>query len=227
MKRIILILLVIIPSLAYSQKDIFDESIEGLDKVDEFLIEEISSFSAFPQVHSNTIRVFKKILEISDLCKEQQITKNSLSSDLLSNYKVQLFYKKLNDIQVFAETFEELLRPFHAGNSSGLNENQMNIIDQLLRVAGWKITLLDINCKDAYFYEYQFKEFKMMFIKNALPKSNFGDLIQTVLEVEFTFDHYGESSRYNVGGGLYRMIQFKDDENFHYYKVIKARSVRI
>ena len=36
----------------------------------------------------------------------------------------------------------------------------------------------------------------------------------------------GLEGKYYVGGSKYRMIQFKDNENVSYRKVVKAKSIR-
>jgi len=228
MKRILIFLLLIIPSLAFSQNDIIDESIEQLEKLNEILIGDISSFCAYPQIHNNTIKVYNKILDTNDFCKKQQNTKYSLSSSSLSNYKVKKYFARLNEIQSLSEIFEELLRPIGSGISSGLNQNQKKILDIMLNEVGWKITVLNINCRDACFYEYEFNGFKMTFIQNTLPLSDL-DITSSknLIEVSFTNNYHGSGGNYNIGAGKCRMIQYKDDKNISYYKIIKASSIRI
>lgn len=226
MRIMLSIILLSISSLCFAQKDIYDESLDQINKVNDMLVDCMASFLEFPSVHSNTIKIYDRILTIKNLSKEQQASKFNISSSILSNPKVQLYYKTVDNVFAYSEAFEELLRPFKGLNSAGLTQNQMTLLDPLFRRFGWTISLLDINCRDAHFYEYVFKECKLMFIKNALPPADYYNSINNNIEVDFTYDYMGTGGRYYVGGGKYRMIQFLDDENKKYRKVIKATSER-
>lgn len=215
-----------IPSLSFAQKDVFDQSIEEINKVNDVLIDCMASFMEFPEIHSNTIKIYDRILTIKNLCKDQQSSKYQMSSSILSNPKVQQYYRIIDQMQIYADVFEELLRPFKGYNSAGLSQNQMTLLDPMFRKFGWRIALLDIACRDAYFYEYELKGCKMMFIKNALPPADYNNAIYNNIEVNFTYNYHGIGGKYYIGGGKYRMIQFQDDKNPKYYKVIKAISER-
>lgn len=227
MRRIVFSLLfLLMPLFSFAQKDVFEQSIEEINKVNDILIDCMASFMEFPETHSNTINIYDRVVTIKKLCKDQQSSKYQMSTSILSNPKVQQYYRMIDQIQIYADIFEELLRSFKGYNSAGLSQDQMGILDPMFRKFGWKINLLDINCKDAYFYEYQLKGCKMMFIKNTLPPNDYRNYIYHNIEVDFTYDYYGTGGKYYVGGGLYRIIQFKDDENVKYHKVIKASSER-
>lgn len=226
MKKIILSLLLLMPLLSFAQQDIYDQNIEEIKKVNDVLIDCMTSFMEFPEIHTNTIKVYDRMLMIKDLCKDQQSSKYQMSTSIISNPKVQQYYRIIDKMQIYANAFEELLRSFKGYNSAGLSQNQMTLLDPLFRKFGWKISLLDINCKDSYFYEYQLKGCKMMFIKNTLPPNDYQNYVYHNIEVDFTYDYYGTGGKYYLGGGLYRMIQFQDDENVKYHKIIKATSER-
>lgn len=227
MKKVLFFLL-FIPSLAFSQNDVYDESLRVLDKLNDALLDCMASFLEFPEMHSNTIKVYDQTLEINNVLKDQRFNPSAYENPqvICSNPKVQRYYKKVDEMRVYADIFEELLRNFKGYNSAGLSQSQMNILDPLFRKFGWKITLLNIDVKDAYFYEYELKGCKMMFIKNNLPLADYNNSIYNNIEVDFTYDYLGIGGKYYVGGGIYRMIQFKDDKNPNYYKVIKASSER-
>lgn len=79
---------------------------------------------------------------------------------------------------------------------------------------------------DAYFVEYSYGSFRMMFVKSILPANDYRNQIYNNIEVTFTYDRqYGGGGCYIVGGNMYRMIQFKDDENHSYNIILKANSV--
>lgn len=66
-----------------------------------------------------------------------------------------------------------------------------------------------------------------MFIKSTRPKNDYRNNIYYNIAVTFTYEGInGEEWECYVGGNKYRMIQFKDDKNVRYQKVIKAKSVR-
>jgi hypothetical protein len=228
MKKSLLSLFILIPSFCFAQNDVFNESLIVLNKINNGLLDCMASFMEFPGTHNNTIKVYDQILEIKNALKDQQFNPSAYENPqaIWSNAKVQQYYKKVDEMRLYADIFEELLRNFKGYNSAGLSQDQMIVLDPLLRKFGWKATLLDINCKDVYFYEYQLKGCKMMFIRNNLPPADYSNSIYNNIEVDFTFDYYGTGGKWYVGGGKYRMIQFQDDENLKYYKVIKATSER-
>jgi len=202
MKKIFLILFILLPVLVFSQKDRIDDSLEHLDKVEINLYSNIESFMKSPEKHANTIKVYSEIEGLNDFCKKQLSVKNTLSSSLLSNNKVQEYLNRINDLQ-----------------------NQMSFLDQMFRQFGWKITMLDISCKDAYFYEYQLNGCKMMFVRNTLPQPDYSNNIFNDINVEYTYNNKSKGL-YCVRGGFYRLIQFTDDTQNRYSVVIKASSER-
>ncbi len=225
MKKLFLILFILIPMVVFSQKDRIDESLEYLDKVEINLYSNIESFMKSPEKHANTIKVYDEIESLNDFCKKQLSVKNTLSSSMLSNNKVQEYFNRINDIQTLTTTYIELLRPLAGYNSGGLAQNQMSFLDQMFRQFGWKITMLDISCKDAYFYEYQLNGCKMMFIRNTLPQPDYSNNIFNDINVEYTYNNKSKGL-YCVRGGFYRLIQFTDDTQNRYSVVIKASSER-
>lgn len=226
MKKLFISLVVLLPLITYAQKDTFDESIEAIDFLDDQLSDYYSSFLENPQIHSNTLKVLSKITDIYNFCKEQQTTKNSISYELLSYPKVQEYYKKLNDLQLFTDIFYELLRPFNGYFSSGINQNQMSILEEFFRASNWKITHLDIKCEDVDFYEYERNGCKLMFIKNNLPEDEYR-YIYNYVKVNYSFNSYDQCRLFVIiKGNRYRMIQFRDDQNTNYRKILKAISNR-
>lgn len=217
-----------IPLSSISQENVFDQSLEMINKMNDLLVDCMASFLQFPEEHSNTLKIYDTILTIKNMCKEQQSSKYMMSNSILSHPKVQQYYAVVDQMEIYSSCFEELLRPFAGHNSAGLTQDQMFLLDPLFRKFGWEIKLLDIQCKDAYFYEYKLKGCKMMFIENTLPPNDYDNAIYNNIEVTFTYDYYGlgAGGQWYVGGGKYRMIQFRDNEETQYYKVLKAKSER-
>lgn len=102
----------------------------------------------------------------------------------------------------------------------------MFFVVDCLKGMGWTEKVLGVECDNAYFVEYQYQGFKMLFIKNTLLAKQYDYTPGpcNLIEVDFTYDHLGLGGSYNVGAGKYRMIQYKDDVKSDYYKVIKATS---
>lgn len=219
---------ILISSHCFAQRDVFDQSLEAIKKVNGLLVDCIASFLEFPESHNNTVKVYDQILEIKTAVKDQKFDPSAYENPqaIWSNPKVQRYYKQVEEIQILTLIFEELLRTFKGYGSGGLTQEQITLINPLFREMGWKITLLDVDCKDAYFYEYEYKSFKMMFVKNTLPPADYRNQIYNGIQVEFTY-HNGLGGMYAVQGGLYRMIQYTDDKNPNYGKVIKATSRRM
>ena len=226
MRKILLYFILFIPLSSFSQEDVFDQSLEMINKCNDLLLDCMASSLEFPEEHSNTLLVYDRVLEIKKMCKEQQSSRYKMSNSVLSHPKVQQYYTIVDRMEIYSDCFEELLRSFAGYNSAGLTQDQMSLLDPLFKKFGWRIKLLDIQCKDVYFYEYELKGCKMLFIKNALPPNDYDNAICNNIEVDFTYDYYGTGGQWYVGGGKYRMIQFKDNEKTQYHKVIKAKSER-
>lgn len=101
------------------------------------------------------------------------------------------------------------------------------LLEPLFDEAGWEKRILNVTCPDAYFVEYSYEDFKMMFVKSTRPRNDYMNNCYHNIEVTFTYEGaYGAGGSYYVGGNKYRMIQFKDNENVSYRKVVKAKSIR-
>jgi hypothetical protein len=224
MKSVLTSIMLLFPMLGYTQNDVFDQSLEVARQLNEYLADGIASFLEYPDSHSNTLIVYNRVLTVKDACDEQLYSRSKMSNSILAQPKVQQYYTMIRNTKMLADAFDELLKPFCGYNSPGISQNKMNIIlDPLFRAMGWNISILPIDCKDVYFYEYKTKNGKMMFIKNNLPPDTLYSLASNNVEVTFTYTHR-PGGIYVVGGGLYRMIQFCDDENPHYYNVVQATS---
>jgi hypothetical protein len=214
--------------IGLAQNNAFDKSVEDANKINGLLVDVIASFMEYPEVHSNTLIVYNKISTIRDACKNLQATKYEISNSIFIQPKVQQFYKIIDQTKMLADAFGDLLTPLTGYGSAGVPQARMNILlDPLFKAMGWKISILPVECKDAYFYEYERKGYKMMFIKSHLPPDDYKNNIFHNIEVTFTYDNGPYGGTYVVGGSKYRMIQFKDDENPHYYKVTRASSKRL
>lgn len=229
MKRILFILLIgVIPmSFLYGQKDMFDESIEMANQVNDLLVDAVASFMEYPYDHQNTIVVYNRLKKVAEVCDKALENKYEILRDY-DNWKTRLYIEKLEHTKIVADAHEELLKVIIGYNSSGIEWEVMNVVlNPLFDEAGWQRTKLDVNCNDAEFYEYSCGNFKIMFIRNLLPANDYRNGIYHNIEVTFTYaGAYSGGGSYYVGGGKYRVIQYKDDSHTVYYKVMKAQSVR-
>lgn len=208
-------------------QDEYDRSIKELEKINNAFLDAASSFLKYPYDHDNTMIVFDQLKRLNATYKKIQSDRyNNISK--LDNYKVRYFYDMTDRMQAFAAVFEELLREITGYNSSGIEGAEMEtLLEPIFNEFGWEKRMLNLTCSDAYFVEYSYKDFKMMFIKSTRPKNDYRNNIYYNIAVTFTYEGInGEEWECYVGGNKYRMIQFKDDKNVRYQKVIKAKSVR-
>lgn len=224
--RLLVFAMCIFCSVSLFSQDEFDKSLNELEKVNNLLLDATGSFLRFPDNHSNTIIVFNRLKELNILYKKMQSNKYEVL-ERWENHKTKLFYDTVDKMQAITDIFEELLRTITGYNSSGIEGVEMEILlEPLLIGTGWEKKLLNISCDNVYFVEYKYGTFKMMFIKSTLPANDYRIQSYHNLEVTFTYEgNYGGGSYY-VGGNKYRMIQFKDDQNHSYHKIMKAKSVR-
>lgn len=226
MKLLIFFVCLICTTPSFSQ-DNYDRSLNELEKVNNLLLDASASFLKFPNNHSNTTIVFNQLKKLNTIYKEIQSNKYEVLSKW-DNYKVRLFYDTTDKMQAITDAFEELLRTIAGYTSSGIEGAVMEILlEPLFDKTGWEKRILNITCSDAYFVEYSYEDFKMMFIKSTRPRNDYMKNCYHNIEVTFTYEGpYDVGGSYYVGGNKYRMIQFKDDENISYRKVVKAKSVR-
>ncbi len=206
-------------------QDMFDESLETIEKFNNLFVDEVGSFLDDPYNHQNSLRVFEKMKEFNDIYKDLQSKKYEVLSKW-DNYKTRKYYDSIDKMQAIAEAFEELLRPIAGYAGRGIDGAEMEILlEPLFESMGWKKRMINVVCDDAYFCEYERGDFKMMFVKNTRSKSDYSRGINNTIIVDFTYENaYGAGGAYYVAGGVYRMIQLKDSENIIYRKLLKANS---
>ncbi|WP_239448812.1 hypothetical protein [Mediterranea sp. An20] len=190
------------------------------------MVDMIASFTRFPWNHQNTIVVFNQLKKQNKAY--QAIQTMRYDSKMLrgwGDYQITAFFNRVDKMQAVVDVYEELLRTIAGYNSAGIEGPEMEILlEPLLLDSGWYKKKLDVACEHAYFVEYGFGDFKMMFIKSILPANDYRNMKYNNIEVTFTYEGYAGGGSWYVGGNKYRMIQFKDDENTQYYRVVKAKS---
>ena len=227
MKRIFFILCFVYPFVAFAQSGYsYKQACQDLEKLDNAMIDMIASFTRFPENHKNTIVVFNQLKKQNEAYKAIQNLRydyNILKG--WEDYQITAFYSRVDKMQAIADVYEELLRTIAGYNSAGIEGPEMEILlEPLLLDSGWYKKKLDVSCEHAYFVEYGFGNFKMMFIKSILPANDYRNMKYNNIEVTFIYEGYARGGSWYVGGNKYRMIQFKDDENTQYYRVVKAKS---
>lgn len=201
----------------YSQSS-EDRAYGAYQQLEDLTYDAIASFCQHPNVHKNTLVVFETLEKISKPVSD--ICSMSAPDDAMD------LYTKYENLNFQIDCFRELLKVICGYNSAGLKDDQMFFVVDCLKGMGWTEKVLGVECDNAYFVEYQYQGFKMLFIKNTLPAKQYDYTPgpSNLIEVDFTYDHLGLGGSYNVGAGKYRMIQYKDDVKSDYYKVIKATS---
>ena len=229
MKRLIFALWILYPFVVFAQGSYsYQQACQNLEKLDNAMVDMIASFTRFPKNHQNTIVVFNQLEKQN---KAYQAIQNLRYDHKMfkgwEDYQLTVFYNRVDKMQAIADVYEELLRTIVGNNSAGIEGPKMEILlEPLLLDSGWYKKKLDVSCEHAYFVEYGFGNFKMMFVKSILPANDYRNMKYHNIEVTFTYENYAGGGSWYVGGNKYRMIQFKDDENPHYYQVAKAKSIR-
>ena len=226
-RRILILIICMSNSISLCSQDMFDKSLQELEKVNAILVDVAASFLENPYDHGNTLVAFNRLQLLNKAYKELQNNKYEALSQW-DNYKVRLFYDKVDKMQAITDALEELIKPIAGYNSAGIEGPNFEILlVPLFDEAGWKKRMLPIKCEHAYFIEYTYGEFKMMFVKSILSANDYRNQVYNNIEVSYEFagQFAGGGSMY-VGGNKYRMVQFKDDVNPSYNNIAKASSVR-
>ena len=229
MRLFVFILWSLCPFLAFAQSGYsYKQACQDLERLDNAMVDVIASFTRFPEKHQNTIVVFNQLKKQNEAYKA--IQKLRYDNNILrgwEDYQITVFYNQVDKMQAIADAYEELLSTIAGYNSGGIEGPVMEILlEPLLLDSGWYKKNLEVSCEHAYFVEYGFGNFKMMFIKSILPANDYRNMKYNNIEVTFTYEGYAGGGSWYVGGNKYRMIQYKDDENSKYYRVVKAESVK-
>jgi hypothetical protein len=231
-KKNLIIVGLLISINSFSQRDVFDESLNAINQINDFLVDCMISFLSFPESHSNTIIVYDQIVTIKNTLSEQQQLKYRNPKSILSKPKVLQYYNTVDKMEITAGIFIELLKPFMGHRMSIFTQPEMDALNSFFKVFEWNVELLNIRCNDAYFWEYSKNGCKIMFVENTLPFPDserwaYSDDPRANNYIEVTcFDKVGLLSKHVIRGGTYKLIQFQDDENFNYKKLTKVYSVR-
>ena len=99
----------------------------------------------------------------------------------------------------------------------------------------WSCKKLSVNCSDIIFYEYTYKNFKMLLAYNTRSEASRSQKEQGIYndnEVKCfaynkAFRRVDWFAKLVVRGGKYRIVEFKDDTNNVYNNLLKATSKRL
>lgn len=222
------VLWVIYPFVVFAQSSYsYRQACQDLDRLDNAMVDVIASFTRFPWNHQNTIVVFNQLKKQNKAYQAIQAMRYDYKMlKGWEDYQITAFFSRVDKMQAVADVYEELLRTIAGYNSAGIEGPEMEILlEPLLLDSGWYKKKLEVSCEHAYFVEYGFGDFKMMFIKSILPANDYQNMNYHNIEVSFMYEGYVRAGSWYVGGNKYRMIQFKDDENTQYYRVVRAKSV--
>lgn len=219
--KIYLLLFCILVSMYLHSQNSEREAYHTYQQVENLAYDAISSFCGNPSIHENTIKVFNTLEKLRGPINE--------INSLYAPEGTQDLAKKYSELGYQIDCFIELLRDIRGYNSAGLEEEQMFFVTKCLKGMGWTERVVGVECDNAYFIEYQFEKFKMLFVKNTLPQRPMNDYSapMNLIEVKFTYDYYGAGGTCNVGAGKYRMIQYMDNVCKDYYNLIKATSKKV
>lgn len=222
------VLWILYPFVVFAQSSYsYQQACQDLERLDNAMVDMIASFTRFPENHQNTIVVFNQLKKQNKVYEAiQNLRYDYKMFKEWEEYQFTAFYNRVDKMQAIADVYEELLRTIAGYNSAGIEGPEMEILlEPLLLDSGWSKKKLDVSCEHAYFVEYVYGNFKMMFVKSILPANDYRNMKYHNIEVTFTYEGYAGGGSWYVGGNKYRMIQFKDDENPQYYRVVEATSV--
>ncbi len=203
-----------------------------LEKLNNMTYDFISSFLSYPANHKNTLNVHEKLESLYKFYREED---NNMP--YIDNYKVRQYYDEVKKHKELIEAFVEITGNVAGYIESGIDDVTFEVLMKpIFNQFGWCSTKLSISCPDIEFYEYSKDGFKMLLTHNTRPaadyRANNGFGIYYDNEVN-CYTYWKEFRKTNtfcrmvVRGGLYRVVQYKDDTNTTYHRLTKATSKRI
>ena len=164
-KGVYLLLVCLLSCLDLHSQNAEEKAYGAYKQLENLTYDAIASFCQHPYIHKNTLVVFETLEKISEPIHD-------ICSMPVPDGAMDLYIKYTN-LKFQIDCFIELLKEVYGYNSSGLNEEQMFFVVDCLKGMGWTEKVLGVECDNAYFIEYEYQEFKMLFI----PINNLNNVI--------------------------------------------------
>ena len=215
-----LCVLLITPIYTMAQSyELIQKANADYDKLSGVFMEACGSFFDNANHHANTLKI-NNFLD-ANISSIKNFQSNCYDFNLMDLYRnCETFYTFVSGV--------ETLTSWVMGHGGECSEEQWDMIEEALKSFNWTSNVLYMNTAFALFTEYVSPDgFKMLVVKNILPDNNssnaFVPSTDNYIEVEYTYTN-GAGGTAVVKPGCTDFIQFKDDENLHYYKLLKAEA---
>lgn len=218
-------------------QDMFDQSLESLEELNNLTYDYIASFLEHPDNHENTLRVFHKLQTVGEFYKEQYDRRFELLSKY-DNYKTRQYIAQIEKAKLLVDGIDEFVGNIAGYIRAGVESSTFDyLLKPLFEQLGWECKILPVQCQDIVFFEYSKGEFKMMLAYNTRPAPDNMQFINVTgkyndneVSCYTYFKEFHETTifaGYVVRGGKYRLIQYKDNQKKDYHNLTKATSKRI
>lgn len=222
MKKVFIIFvflsLVTFRSMAQSD-ELIQKANADYDRLSAVFIDACGSFFDNANHHANTEKVHNFLDD--NISKLKDFQSNCYDFNLMDLYQdCERFYTFVSGVETLTSWVLK-----HGGEC---DEVQWRLIDEALRGFNWTSNVLNVKTSFALFTEYTSPDgFKMMVVKNTLPDNNLNNApipsTDNYIKINYTYTN-GAGGMVVVKPGCTDIIQFKDDENPHYYKLLKAEA---
>lgn len=210
------------------------ESSKALGEVNDYVMEILGAFFLNPNNNYNNKIVYEKIKDVDKFYSEE--LENKYKSPYYESYTVREYYDKIERMKNITGVMCDFLNPLAGYVGGSIDGPSFDIIlKPIFDQFGWSCKKLSVNCSDIIFYEYSYKNFKMLLAYNT--RSEASRYLQergiyhdnevkcfAYIKVYRKIDWF---TKLVVRGGKYRIVEFKDDVNNNYKNLIKATSNRL
>lgn len=210
------------------------ESSKALDKVNDYVMEVLGAFFMNPDNSHNNKVVYEKIKDVDDFYSEE--LENKYKSPYYESYTVREYYDKIERMKNITGVMRDFLNPLAGYVGGSIDGPSFDIIlKPIFDQFDWSCKKLSVNCSDIIFYEYTYKNFKMLLAYNTRSEASRSQKEQGIYndnEVKCfaynkAFRRVDWFAKLVVRGGKYRIVEFKDDTNNVYNNLLKATSKRL
>lgn len=231
MKNVKYIIIIILLGV-FVKADAQNNMMESLNKLNDYTMEILGAFFMNPDNSLNNKLVYEKICQLEKFYSDELDNQYSCpDKNLFADY-----FNSIETMKNITNVMSDFLNPLAGYVGGSIDASSFDsILKPILEQFNWSCKTMSVNCSDIIFYEYTYKNFKMLLAYNTRPKASRYQEEQGIYN-DNEVKCYAYIKEYRkidwfiklvVRGGTYRIVEFKDDTNTSYKNLVKATSSRM
>ena len=204
-----------------------------IEELNNTVFDIIGGFVANPWNSENNMAAYRELGKAKDIYSD--ILNEQFSSSYYGLDMNRELITEIKKMKVITQVVHDFINPLAGYAGGGVDATAFEaILRPLLVKAGWSCKIVPVHCQDIVFYEFSYKEFKILLAHNTRPKASQQQEFQGKYhdnEVSCSAYSKNRSRRIYVDtvvrGGNYKTVFFKDDTQKSYERLFNATSKRL